>query len=90
MAAEMQASGRVFGFIATCVTGTDAIVLMSLSALFSAVDVELALWVCCGLIALHGLVEMVLGPYLVLKPDAPAPAAGDDQQQQQQQGARNV
>ena len=40
MAAEVEATGRVFGFVAAFVTATDSLVLMGFSALFSAVGLR--------------------------------------------------
>lgn len=67
MAAEVEATGKVFGFVAAFVTAVDALILMALAALFAAVDLQLALWIGCGGIAVHGLVELLFGPALVLK-----------------------
>lgn len=67
MAAEVEATGRVFGFVAAFVTATDALLLMGMSALFSAIGLELALWIACAFIAVHGLIELLFGPGLVLK-----------------------
>jgi hypothetical protein len=67
MAAEIEATGRVFGFVAAFVTATDAIILMSMAAIFSACGLEMALWISCAFIATHGAIELVFGPSLVLK-----------------------
>jgi hypothetical protein len=72
MAAEVEATGRVFGFVAAFVTATDALILMGMAALFSTVGLELALWISCAFIALHGLVELLFGPGLVLKKAPPS------------------
>src|SRR5689334_12187490 len=66
MAADMEASGRIFGFVTTAVTMCDALLLMGLSAIFTAVDLQYGLWISCGFIAVHGLVELIIGPSLVL------------------------
>jgi len=66
MAAEVEATGRVFGFVAAFVTAVDAILLMAFSALFAALPLHTALWIQCGFITLHGLLEFLLGPTLVL------------------------
>lgn len=83
LAAEFGASGRVFGFLAVAVTGTDALILMGLSTLFASYgpeDLGTPLWVCCGLICGHGLIECVFGPCLVL---------GSDKKDQQKQDLRS-
>jgi hypothetical protein len=74
MAAEVDATapggnvtGRVFGFVAAFVTATDALVLMALASLFSALSLQVALWAVTGFIAAHGIVELLLGPRLVLR-----------------------
>jgi MFS family permease len=67
MAGESEATGRIFGFVAAYVTATDALILMGMAALFSAMSLQGALWVATGFIALHGFVELVFGPSLVLK-----------------------
>lgn len=59
-------TGLVFGFMGTFVTLTDAAVLMTMSTLFATVDFQVALWVICGLFALHGIVERFVGADLVL------------------------
>ena len=66
LAAEADASGRIFGFVAAFLTATDSIVLMAFSAVFASTDLQLALWITCGCIALHGVVEVLVGPSLVL------------------------
>jgi len=67
MAAEVEATGMVFGFVAAFVTGLDALLLMGLAAVFSALGLQTALWIATGAIAAHGLIELVFGPALVLK-----------------------
>lgn len=76
MAAEVEATGRVFGFVAAFVTATDALLLMAMSALFSTLHLQMALWISCAFIALHGLVQLLFGPALVLRPN---PQPFDDQ-----------
>jgi len=66
LAAEVEATGRVFGFVAAFVTATDAAVLMILAALFSSLGLQSALWATTAFIAVHGLIELVVGPGLVL------------------------
>ena len=66
LAAETEATGRVFGFVAAFVTATDALLLMAMSALFSTLTLQSALWISCGFIAAHGLVQLLCGPTLVL------------------------
>lgn len=80
MAAEVESTAKVFGFLAAFVTATDAIILMGLSAIYATVGFEKALWISCGLIATHGLFELVLGPRLVLK--KPPPPSLDEQLRQ--------
>ncbi len=70
LAAEVDASGRIFGFITCVITATDSLVLLLFSLLFSSLSLKYSMWLCCGFIALHGLCEVVFGPYLVLTPGA--------------------
>eukprot|EP00455_Lapot_gusevi_P053331 TRINITY_DN8301_c0_g1_i3.p1 TRINITY_DN8301_c0_g1~~TRINITY_DN8301_c0_g1_i3.p1 ORF type:complete len:603 (+),score=213.55 TRINITY_DN8301_c0_g1_i3:84-1811(+) len=71
LAAEADASGRIFGFVAAFVTTTDSLVLMGLSSVFSFYSLQNALWVSCGIIAGHGFLEYFFGPYLILSPKKP-------------------
>ena len=71
LAAQADASGRIFGFVAAFLTAMDSLVLMGMSALFANFDLQMALWISCGIIAVHGLVEVVFGPALVLAPQDP-------------------
>lgn len=68
MAAEVEATGRVFGFVAAFVTATDALILMGMAAIFSSLGLQMALWISTAFIATHGLIELAFGPSLVLKP----------------------
>lgn len=66
LAAEADASGRIFGFVAAFLTGMDSVVLMVFSSVFAAVDLQQALWITSGCIVAHGVIEMLFGPSLVL------------------------
>ncbi len=53
----------------TFVTLADAVVIMLVSLIFASIsDMVTALWVTTGLYLLHGVVELVVGPWLVLRP----------------------
>ena len=65
LAAQADASGRVFGFVASFVTMCDAAVMLLLSLLFGALPLRAALWAACGLFAAVGLLEGTLGRHLV-------------------------
>ena len=65
LAAQADASGRVFGFVASFVTMCDAAVMMGLSLLFGTLSLRAALWAACGCFAFVGLLEGTLGRYLV-------------------------
>ncbi len=66
LAAQADASGRIFGFVAAFLTGMDSLVLMGMAVLFSSYPLQHALWISCGCIAGHGVVELAFGPSLVL------------------------
>jgi len=65
LAAQADASGRVFGFVASFVTMCDAAVMMGLSLLFGTLSLRAALWAACGCFAFVGVLEGTLGRYLV-------------------------
>lgn len=79
LAAEADASGRIFGFVAAFLTATDSLVLMGLSAVFSACSLQQSLWISCGCIAAHGLIEFAVGPYLIL-----SQSSSDESSEQEQ------
>lgn len=75
LAAQTGVSGRVFGFIGTCVTTADAVLLMVFSALFQVFQdtPETAFWIMGGMVLLHGTIELLFGPCLLLnQPTQPA------------------
>jgi hypothetical protein len=72
LAAEADASGKIFGFVAAFLTATDSVVLMAFSAVFASFDLQRALWITCGCIAAHGCIELVFGPSLMLSRQEPS------------------
>lgn len=72
LAAEADASGKIFGFVAAFLTAADSIVLMAFSAIFASVDLQKALWISCGCIAAHGVIELLFGPALMLQRQEPS------------------
>lgn len=68
LVASVENGHRAFGFIAVIATAIDSAVVMGLSATFVTGDVLWPLWICAIVYGVHGLLELVLGPYLVLRP----------------------
>jgi hypothetical protein len=66
---DAAASGRIWGIVAACVTTTDSLVLMGMSSILMATTLEKGLWICAGIIVLHGIIEMAFGPCLILQSD---------------------
>ena len=75
MVAQVENGPRVFGFIAIIATTFDALVIMALTAVFVQTSIGTSLWVTACAYGAHGLLELVLGPILVLRPLAAAQAA---------------
>ena len=71
---------RVFGLIAIIVTVVDSAVIMTMTVVFDEMSVSNALWVAAALFAAHGLVELLLGPGLVLRENfsRPLPSNGSN------------
>eukprot|EP00735_Rhodelphis_limneticus_P003719 TRINITY_DN15228_c0_g1::TRINITY_DN15228_c0_g1_i1::g.30866::m.30866 TRINITY_DN15228_c0_g1::TRINITY_DN15228_c0_g1_i1::g.30866 ORF type:complete len:569 (+),score=80.05 TRINITY_DN15228_c0_g1_i1:98-1804(+) len=76
LACEVDASGRIFGFVATFVTSMDSIVVIALSTMFQHMKHNdddkhsgflTALWIATGIYGLHGLLEVFFGPRLILQ-----------------------
>eukprot|EP00013_Stygamoeba_regulata_P004978 CAMPEP_0177638064 /NCGR_PEP_ID=MMETSP0447-20121125/5294_1 /TAXON_ID=0 /ORGANISM="Stygamoeba regulata, Strain BSH-02190019" /LENGTH=576 /DNA_ID=CAMNT_0019140011 /DNA_START=42 /DNA_END=1768 /DNA_ORIENTATION=+ len=65
ISADEEASGRIFGFAATFVTAVDALLIMGLSQVFEHAALDIALWVTALGFCAVGLVEGLLGPYLM-------------------------
>lgn len=69
MVSQVENGPRVFGFIAIIATSFDSLVIMGLSVLFVKVDsIEDALWYTAFIYLAHGVLEMIVGPLLVLRP----------------------
>lgn len=68
MVSQVDNGPRVFGFIAIIATSFDALIVMGLSVIFEKRSMQDALWITAFVYLGHGVLEMVLGPLLVLKP----------------------
>ena len=66
MVSSIENGHRVFGFIAIIATLLDAGVIMLLTTFFDIYSTSWALWLTVFFFAGHGLLELILGPWLVL------------------------
>jgi hypothetical protein len=80
IASRADASGRVFGFVGTAITIMDSVVVLSCSLIFAGLKghcedddskclqlgLSNGLWAISGIYAAHGLLEVMLGPTLML------------------------
>jgi len=81
MAASVEGSGKIFGFVGPFISVVDSIVVMGISLAFSLVKAQAdeddtreelflqSLMITCGVFLLHGVVEAFLGPSLMLPRD---------------------
>lgn len=77
MVSQVENGPRVFGFIAIVATTFDALVVMGLSILFvKQTDIKTALWITAYIYLTHGVLELIVGPLLVLRPLAKMQAGG--------------
>uniref|UniRef100_A0A0G4HLV8 Uncharacterized protein n=1 Tax=Chromera velia CCMP2878 TaxID=1169474 RepID=A0A0G4HLV8_9ALVE len=73
LVADQQAVGKVFGFVGTFVTFMDAVVIVGVNSVFTIKEwkgshmVE-KLWIAAAVYVAHGVLEVVLGPLLILDP----------------------
>eukprot|EP00760_Papus_ankaliazontas_P010404 PhM_4_TR14268/c0_g1_i1/m.59724 len=75
LASQIESGGRIFGFIAIIVTSVDALVVMGLSLAFRHFALQEALWVTFGVFLVHGVLELIVGPILILQPLEPEPGS---------------
>merc|ERR1712146_599033 len=67
LVSENQAP-QVFGFVAFAVTLLDGLVILFISQVFLwAADFQSALWIVTSIYLAHGVIELVLGPPLILR-----------------------
>jgi hypothetical protein len=69
LASSSESSDKIFGFVGTFVTLCDCVVFFGFAALFNYLgSFELALSISAGIIAFNGLLELLIGPCLILPP----------------------
>ena len=78
LAAQIDGGGRIFGFIAVIVTAVDALVIMGISLVYRDFPIEKGLWITFIIFASHGLLELLVGPLLVLRALVDPPKEGGE------------
>jgi hypothetical protein len=69
MVSQVENGPRIFGFIAIVATTFDALVVMGLSVIFvKQSNIKDALWITAFVYLAHGVLELIIGPLLVLRP----------------------
>ncbi|CUG04790.1 transmembrane protein, putative [Bodo saltans] len=69
MVSQVENGPRIFGFIAIVATTFDALVVMGLSVIFvKQSNIKDALWITAFVYLAHGVLELIVGPLLVLRP----------------------
>lgn len=69
MVSQVENGPRIFGFIAIVATTFDALVVMGLSIIFvKQSNIKDALWITAFIYLAHGVLELIVGPLLVLRP----------------------